>query len=79
MRISLFDYLVLNTSADYISDLRFLLGECVLVLRNIDDPDEFSLDDWNRVGTYLTGTHISEHSGGLARSEILYSLGLKLR
>ena len=47
--MDLLDYLVLHTSGDYISDLRFHKEECAFALESIDVVEEFSLEEWNRI------------------------------
>ena len=57
MEMSLLDYLVRRTCLSYISDLRFHPLECALALRSLDDPGAFSLEDWNRSGSYLSSLY----------------------
>lgn len=74
MIMSLLDYLVFNTSAAYLSDLRFRLGECAHALRELDNPEAFALDEWNRAGVYLVSAYKPQSSCRAAQDAIVRSL-----
>ena len=70
MARDLLDYLVLNTSAEFISDLRIHKKECAFALGSIDDVEEFSLEEWNRIGSYLSDRYESQSACDTARSAL---------
>lgn len=70
MSMELLDYLVLHTSADYISDLRLHKKECAFALGSVGDAEEFSLEEWNRIGSYLSDDYKSQASCDAARDTL---------
>ncbi|MEA5018735.1 MAG: hypothetical protein VB027_00055 [Gordonibacter sp.] len=68
--MDLLDYLVLHTSGDYISDLRFHKEECAFVLESVDVVEKFSLEEWNHVGSYLSDAYEPQETCKAARDAL---------
>ncbi|MEG0990497.1 MAG: hypothetical protein RSN88_06520, partial [Gordonibacter sp.] len=68
--MDLLDYLVLHTSAEYISDLRLHKKECAIALGFVDDVEGFSLEEWNHLGSYLSDEYETQPACGEARDAL---------
>lgn len=75
MEIGLLDYLVLETSPTFVSNLREEPTLCAGALWRLADPRQFDLEEWNEAGEYLCPGYKRQPDCESARLALAEALG----